>query len=477
MDSRARSVDRPTGARALPSTPVRVWIAGLMRRRLRMTFTKVRALGAAFVTVAIVVAACNNAAATTAPGGSAAATDAAAACPASATKIEVQSWWTTGGEATGLQKLFEQFNKDNPTLCAYNAAIAGGAGTAAQGVIKQRTLAGNPPDTFQVHMGHELTDTYVNISAGSVLTPLDTSIIDPSKFPAGVVSIISGKDGKPYTVPVNIHRANELWYNKKVFTDNNLQPPTTWAEFKTVADALKAKGITPLALGDNGIWAFGMVFETILVGELGADGFNGLWTGATKWDDPMVTNALNTLKTVYGYVNTDHNALSWDQANQLVIDGKAGMTIMGDWANGDYVAKKFTGYGWAPAPGNNGIYQALADSFPLPAKAKNPDAVKKLLAFMASAQGQDIFNPYKGSIPARIDAGNPPAGGLAYNDYQKSAMQDWTKDTVVPSMEHGAAASPAWKSAIEAALTTFETSGDVTVTQAALVAAALAAAL
>ena len=39
---------------------------------------------------------------TTAPGGTAGPTDAAAACAANTTKIEVQSWWTTGGEATGL---------------------------------------------------------------------------------------------------------------------------------------------------------------------------------------------------------------------------------------------------------------------------------------------------------------------------------------------------------------------------------------
>jgi glucose/mannose transport system substrate-binding protein len=429
--------------------------------------SKMRTVGVGAVMVALIAAACTTTP-TTAPGGSGTADK----CPAGATKIEVQSWWTTGGEATGLQKVFDAFNAANSGLCAYNAAIAGGAGTAAQAVIKTRTLAGTPPDTFQVHMGHELLDTYVNISAGSVLSPLDTSIIDPAKFPAGVVKIISGKDGKIYTVPMNIHRANVLWYNKKVFTDNSLTPPTTWAEFATVADKLKAKSITPLALGDSGIWAFGMVFESILIGELGADGFSGLWTGATKWDDPKVTSALTTLKKVYGYVNSDHNSLSWDQANQLVIDGKAGMTIMGDWANGDYVAKKFADYGWAPAPGNDGIYQALADSFPLPAKATHQDAVKKLLTYMATAEAQDIFNPYKGSIPARIDAGNPPAGGQQYNDYQKSALADWKTDTVVPSMEHGAAASPAWKSAIEAALTTFETGGDINATIAALVAAA-----
>src|SRR5437773_11850170 len=202
-----------------------------------------------------------TAAATATPAG----TQAAGTCPAGTTQIEVQSWWTTGGESTGLQKLFDKFNADNPDLCAYNAAIAGGAGTVAQGVVKTRVLSGNPPDSFQVHMGHELLDTYVNISGGSVLAPLDTSIIDPAKFPAGVVKIISGTDGKVYTVPENIHRANVLWYSKKVFADNNLQPPTTWDEFKTAADALKAKGIAALALGDKDIWPYGMVFETILI--------------------------------------------------------------------------------------------------------------------------------------------------------------------------------------------------------------------
>jgi glucose/mannose transport system substrate-binding protein len=424
--------------------------------------------------VALVVAACSSAG-TPGPGGTPSGSQAAAACASGTTQIEVQSWWTTGGESTGLQKLFDKFNADNPTLCAYNAAIAGGAGTVAQGVVKTRTLAGNPPDSFQVHMGHELLDTYVNIPSGSVLAPLDTSIIDPAKFPAGVVKIISGTDGKVYTVPENIHRANVLWYNKKVFTDNGLTAPKTWDEFKTAAESLKAKGIAALALGDKDIWPYGMVFETILIANLGADGFNGLWTGATKWDDPKVTDSLNWLQTAYGYVNTDHKSLTWDQANQLVIDGKAAMTIMGDWANGDYVAKKFTDYGWAAAPGNDKLYQALADSFPLPVKAPHPDAVKKLLTFMASAEGQDIFNPWKGSIPANIDAGNPPAGAQQYNDYQKSALAEWKTDTVIPSMEHGAAASPAFKTAIETALTAFQTSGDVAGTVAALVAAAKAA--
>jgi len=460
-----------------------------------------RRYGATFVALALVLVACSNAA-TPAPTGTASATGtpggptatpagptptaspAGITCPKDSEQIEVASWWTTGGEGNGLTKLFEKFNADNPGLCAYNAAIAGGAGSAAQAIFKARVLGGAPPDTLQVHMGHELLDTYVNGVDPAVLDALEASVIDPSKFPDGVVKIISGADGKVYTVPVNIHRANEMWYNKSVFESNNLTAPKTWAEFFTVADTLKGKNITPLAVGDNGIWAWGMVFEDILIGTLGPDGFNKLWTDSAAWNDPKVTDALNTLKKVYdNYVNSDHNALTWDQANQLVIDGKAAMTLMGDWANGDYVAKNFTGYGWAPAPGSDGLYQALADSFPLPTEAGNTlgdatkqaahkDNVKKLLTFMASAEGQDIFNPYKGSIPANKDAGHPAADALQYNDYQKSALTDWQTNTVLPSMEHGAAASPAFKSAIEAALTAMQGGADVATTQLALSSAA-----
>lgn len=56
-------------------------------------------------------------------------------------------------------------------------------------------------------------------------------------------------DGKFVGVPFNIHRANCLWSNAKVFADNGLTPPTTWDEFFAVGDTLKEKGIVPLALG------------------------------------------------------------------------------------------------------------------------------------------------------------------------------------------------------------------------------------
>ena len=413
--------------------------------------------------LAVVLAACQGAA----PGGGQSSPGAGGTAAAGKQRVEVFSWWTTGGEAAGLDKLIKKFNDANPQWEVFNAAVAGGAGSNAKAVLKNRMLGGDPPDSFQVHMGHELLDTWVTTGYMEPLDELYQSEGWLDKFPKGVLDIVSA-DGHYWSVPVNIHRANVLWYNKKVFSDAGVQPPKTFEEFKTVADKLKTKGVTPLALGDTDKWAATHLFETILIGTLGPDKYKGLWTGQTDWAGAEVKQSLETFKMMLGYVNGDHNALTWDQANQQVIDGKAAMTVMGDWADGDYVAKKFTDYGWAPTPGTDGIYDALSDTFGLPKNAKHGDGVKAFLKLLGSAEGQDIFNPLKGSIPARSDAGTPPPGEKGYDDYLKSALQDWKTDTIVPSLAHGAAASEGWLTEIVDAISAFVTNQDVATTQAQL---------
>ncbi len=324
-------------------------------------------------------------------------------------------------------------------------------------------------------MGRELLSQYVDLPGGSLMSPLGSDILDPSKFPADLITILRDGDGKIYSVPLDIHRTNVLWYNKSVLAAHGIShPPATWAEFKTDAITLKAAGITPLAVGDSGIWAFGMIFETALIAELGASDFDGLWTGATDWGDARVTAALRDAKMALGFANADHPTLSWDQAADMLITGQAAMTIMGDWANREFLNMDFSGYGWAPAPGNTGIYQALADSFTLPRKAPDPAGARTFLAYLATAEAEDIFNPWKGAIPPRLDAGNPPAGQQQYTDYQKWAITKWQNPAtrIVPSMEHGAAAAPAWSSAINDILTMFAMNKNVATAQAALVAAA-----
>ncbi len=370
-------------------------------------------------------------------------------------KLEIFSWWTTGGEAAGLLKLFDIYKARHPGVKIINATVAGGAGSNAKAVLKTRMLGGDPPDSFQVHMGHELIDTWVTTGFMEPLDDLYQKNGWDKVFPKGVLELLKW-NGHYWSVPANIHRANVLWYNKAIFEKYGLTPPKTYDEFFAIAEKLKKEGIIPLALGDNGIWASTHVFETVLIGVLGPEGYKGLWNGTTDWRGEGVRKALETFAKMLNYVNADHAARSWDQANDLIIQGKAAMYIHGDWANADFLAKGFDGYGWAPAPGNVGIYDALSDTFGLPKKAPDPQEARWWLELLGSKEGQEAFNPLKGSICARTDC-----DASLFNPYLQWAMKQWQTDTIVPSLAHGAAAKESWVAAVNDVMSLFVTSRNV----------------
>src|SRR5215471_11027058 len=199
------------------------------------------------------------AAPTTAPKPAAGATTAPAAASG---KLEMFSWWTSGGEEAGLKAMYDLYRKRRPGVDIINQAVAGGSGAGgnAKAVLKNRMLGGDPPDAFQVHMGHELLDGYVAASQVESIDDLYSSEGWEKAFPQGVLDIVKG-GGHYWSVPVNIHRSNVLWYNKKVFAANNLNAPETFDEFFSAADKLKAAGITALTLGDKNPFASAHIFE------------------------------------------------------------------------------------------------------------------------------------------------------------------------------------------------------------------------
>ncbi len=379
-------------------------------------------------------------------------------------KLEFFSWWTAGGEADGLNGMIALYKKTYPGVEILNATVAGGAGTNAKAVLATRLTGGDPPDSFQVHAGLEVA----KYDPQKYLEPLNGLFKSEGwekVFPSDLLTLLRYQ-GNYWSVPVNIHRANVLWYNKKVFSSNNLTPPKTFDEFFKIADTLKAKGIVPLVLGDKENFSVGHAFEAVLIGTLGADGYRGLWTGKTAWTDAKVTQALNTFKRMLTYVNSDHAALTWDGAGQYLIDGKGAMEIMGDWEDGWLQSKNFTGYGWASPPGNAGVFDALSDSFAMAKAARNRANALNWLKVSGSKVGQEAFNPKKGSICARTDCNQ-----ALFNAYLQSAAKDWVKDTLVPSVIHGAATFENYALKYQDAMALFVTTGDVAKTQAALQAA------
>ena len=86
-----------------------------------------------------------------------------------------------------------------------------------------------------------------------------------------------------------------------------------------------------------------MLFESVLITDLGADKFTGLWNGTTDWAGADVTKAITDFKKLLTYTNKDRDTFDWTDAEKLVMDGKAGYQLMGDWEAADLDAKSFTG--------------------------------------------------------------------------------------------------------------------------------------
>jgi glucose/mannose transport system substrate-binding protein len=387
--------------------------------------------------------------------------------PAGKQQVEVFSWWTGGGEAAGLDAMIEVFNEMYPDIEFINAAVAGGAGTNARAVLATRLQAGDAPDSWQGHAGQELIGTYV---AAGQLEPLNflyeqNGWLDV--MPETLIPLIS-QEGNIYSVPVNIHRANVLWYNPAVLEEYDVEVPTSLDGFIDTLAALKEAGLdTPLSLGEQ--WTVMHLMETILLASLGSDGYNGLWDGSKSWADADVATALEKFALILEYTNSDSASLSWQDASQLVVDGDAAFNIMGDWAEGFFKElgkAPMTEFGWAPVPGTAGTFQFLSDSFVLPTGAPHRDAAIAWLTVAGSKEGQDAFNPVKGSIPARSDGDKS-----LYDEYLQSAMDDWATDVVVGSLTHGVVANDSWKNEIDTALGLFLLDYNVESFQNALVAA------
>ncbi len=376
-------------------------------------------------------------------------------------QLTIGSWWTAGGEAEGLAGMIKIYQEKYPDVEVINATVAGGAGTNFKAQLATRLVGGAPPDTFQLHAGLEV-ETYSPDKYLSNVDDIYASEGLETVFPSDLLAMLKYQDHY-WGVPVNIHRSNVLWYNKSVFEANGLTAPTTFEEFAQVADALQAAGVQPYVIGTNGGWEAPHVFEDVLAGTLGPEAYKGLWTGETDWTGPEVAQALENFKMMLSYANDDHPALSWDGAGEYLLSGKGGMMIMGDWTDGWFTSKGFTDYGWAPSPGAQGTFVALSDSFALPKDAPNPENAQNWLKVCGSKEGQEAFNPQKGSICARTDC-DPNL----FNEYLQSAMVDWNQDAIVPSVVHGAAAIEAWVTDYKDVITLFVASGDVAGAQAGL---------
>lgn len=375
--------------------------------------------------------------------------------PVAASQVEVLHWWTSGGEAKAVEVLKSEWTKQGNQWNDF--AVQGGGGKSAMTVLKSRALAANPPEAAHLK-GYELKE-WAGLGFLRDLTPMAEHLGWYGQMPPMVRATLS-QNGALMAVPTGIHRVNWLWLNRKIFERNKLTPPTSWAQFVTVADQLKKRGITPLAIG-NEPWQLAVLFETVALGEGGKEFYRKafLEQDSATLTGPDMVRVLTRFQQLRAYVPQKYAGLKWHQATNLLESGGAAMQVMGDWVKGELSAGNYRpgeDIACLPSPGSAGLFSYNLDSIAM-FKQRDPaqlQAQGDLAQLLMTPQFQEEFNQVKGSIPALTNPDMSKFDRCAVRSYQDFLLAE-KQDNLLPSMAEGMATPTNMRQAILDVLSNF----------------------
>ena len=348
--------------------------------------------------------------------------------------VEVLHWWTSGGEAAAVGVLKDDLAskgvgwKDMP--------IAGGGGDAAMTTLKARVTAGNAPTAVQM-LGFDIQDW---AAQGSLANLNDVAAAEGwDAVVPSALQAFSKYDGNWVASPVNVHSTNWVWISKSALDAAGGSAPTTWEELVSVLDAMKANGITPLAHGGQA-WQEATIFDGVAL-SLG----NGFYKSALidlnedALGGALMVEAFNRMGTLRSYVDDNFSGRDWNLASAMVINGDAGMQMMGDWAKGEFLkAGQVPGSDFVCIrfPGTQGSVTFNSDQFAMFSGSGSSDAQKAMASSVMNPVFQSAFNVVKGSVPARTDVPD-----MMFDGCGKKGMADLAAanaaGSLFGSMAHG----------------------------------------
>ena len=375
--------------------------------------------------------------------------------PVAASQVEVLHWWTSGGEAKAVEVLksewAEQGNQWN------DFAVQGGGGKSAMTVLKSRALAANPPEAAHLK-GYELHE-WASLGFLRDLSPMAEHLGWYPQLSPMVRDTLS-QNGALMAVPTGIHRVNWLWLNRKLFERLGLTPPTDWEHFMTVAEQLKAQGVTPLAIG-NEPWQLAVLFETVALGEGGKAFYRKafLEQDSATLTGPDMVRVLTRFQQLRAYVPEKYAGLKWHQATNLLESGGAAMQIMGDWVKGELSAGNYRpgeDIDCLPSPGSQGLFSYNLDSIAM-FKQRDPaqlQAQGELARLLMTPRFHEEFNRVKGSIPALTQPDMSKFDRCAIRSYHDFQLAE-RDGNLLPSMAEGMAVPTNMRQGIMDVLSSF----------------------
>lgn len=306
-----------------------------------------------------------------------------------------------------MEQLIADFQKANPDIKVkwnnfdhegYKAAI-------------RNFLTADAPDVAAWYAGNRM-EPFVKAGLFADVTDVWTAngLDDQLKSAASSMTI----DGKKWGVPYTYYQWG-IYYRKDIFAQQGITPPKTWEELLAACEKLKAAGITPFTIGTKALWPTAGWFDYLDLRVNGYEFHMDLTAGKVPYTDPRVKAVFDKWAELVkpGYFIANHAAIDWQDAVPQMVQGKAAMYLMGNFA----VATMKDGglkedqIGFMQFPKINAdlpmAEEAPTDTFHIPAKAKNKEDAKKFLAYVASPEAQAKMNATLGQLPVNNKAEKP----------------------------------------------------------------------
>ncbi len=367
---------------------------------------------------------------------------------AQAAEVEVLHWWTSGGEAAALNVLKKDL--EGQSIGWKDMPVAGGGGTEAMTVLRSRVQAGNAPTAVQM-LGFDILD-WAAEGATANLNDVAKKEGWDSVVPAALQGFAK-YEGNWVSSPVNVHSTNWVWANKKILNELGYEnAPVDWADFINMLDKAKAKGYTALAHGGQA-WQDATIFDGVVLSTGGSYFYKKsmIDLDAEALGSDTMKRVFDRMRQLRGYVDANFSGRDWNLASAMVIQDKAAVQIMGDWAKGEFLnAGKKPGEDFMcfRVPGSQGMVTFNSDQFVMfEVGSKGRDAQMAMASAVMSPKFQSAFNVVKGSVPARTDVPNTD-----FDACGKKGMKDLAEananGTLMGSMAHGHAAPASVKNAL-----------------------------
>ncbi len=281
--------------------------------------------------------------------------------------------------------------------------------TSYQQTILSSLPTDEAPDIFTWWSGFRMEDLY---ESGNLLdvTSVWQQAVQDGNLPESLAEAFTF-DGKQYGVPNHV----SYWptfYNKKVFDDNGLTPPTTWDELMAAADTLKGAGVTPFYATIDGRWPSFIWFEELLI-RTNPDFYVDLTQGRKSYTDPVVTGAMETWRSMLekGYFTALDIPMDTTAAG-MFANGEIAMFQIGTWFQQQFIDAGMTpgeDFDAFVLPNVNpdlkeNVIIVEAGPFAIPAQAANAEKSVEFFNWWVTPEAQSAWANKLGDAPANPKA-------------------------------------------------------------------------